>query len=519
MLVHRFLEDSARRAPDTAALIEPGRTISYDHLNRAANRFAQLFGSTGVVRGDRIVIALDNGLEFAAAYLGGLKAGAIVVPLAAGARNDRLSHAIADCSPRVCVIDAATALETASNGFSSVRSVYVQGSSANLPNARFQILEQSLAECPEQALSVRCIDQDLAAIIYTSGSTGEPRGVMLTHRNFVTNARSIVSYLELTSADRIMCVLPFHYVYGLSLLHTHLAVGGSLVIENRSAFPNVVLAGMKEHQVTGFAGVPSTFAIMMHRSNLEEARLPHLRYVTQAGGSMPPSRITEWLERGPAAKFYVMYGATEAAARLTYLPPADLKQRMGSVGKPIPNVEIQVITETGERAAPGEIGELVARGSNISCGYWNNQEETRQRFGPLGFRTGDLGYADEEGYLFLVGRQQDMIKVGAHRVGAKEIEDVLHNHPAVREAAVVAVEHPLLGEAPVAFVSLRQELTMAPTALRAFCATRLPTHKIPLRVAIQPELPKLSGSGKVDKLSLRRLASTLVPETARPDDR
>lgn len=510
MLVHRFVEEWAARTPSAPALIEPVRRTSYDELNRLADRFAHLFQRHGVLRGDRVVLALDNGLELVAAYLGALKAGAAAVPLPAGSRSDRLAPAIADCAPRVCVVDGATARAgRAAGALATVPHVLV----ARPPeqpvdeSSPFLDLSAALDACPDTPVSVDCSDVDLAAIIYTSGSTGEPRGVTLTHRNFVVNARSIVSYLRLTGADRVMCVLPFHYVYGLSLLHTHLAVGGSLVIENRSAYPNVVLEAMREHEVTGFAGVPSTFALMLHRSNLADVSLPRLRYVTQAGGGMAPARITEWLERGPKADFYVMYGATEAAARLTYLPPADLPRKLGSIGRAIPDVEIVVVTESGERARPGETGELVARGANVSSGYWNNAEETALRFSPMGYHTGDLGYADDEGYLYLVGRRHDMIKVGANRVSAKEIEDVLQQHPAVYEAAVVAVPHPLLGEAPVAFVALKAELADAQGTLRGFCAERLQPYKVPVRIVEQAELPKLPGVGKLDRGALRAAAA------------
>jgi len=510
MLVSGFLEESARRTPDAVAVIEPTRRTTYRELDRMANRFGHLFRQHGVERGDRVVIALDNSLEMVAAYLGALKAGAVAVLLPAGPRSDRLAHAVIDCAPRVAVIDAATARTvTPGSPVSGVPHVFVVqpfASQGVLPP--FAGLAAALDECSEEPVRVRSIDLDLAAIIYTSGSTGHPRGVMLTHRNFVVNARSIATYLQLVAADRVMCVLPFYYVYGLSLLHTHLAVGGSLVIENRSAFPNVVLSTMQEHEVTGFAGVPSTFALMLHRSNLEEARLPNLRYVTQAGGSMSPAWITEWQERGPKADFYVMYGATEAAARLTYLSPADLPRKLGSIGRAIPNVEIVVLTESGERAEAGEIGELVARGSNISCGYWNNPEETALRFGPMGYRTGDFGYADDEGYLYLVGRQHDMIKVGAHRVGVQEIENVLQSHPAVHEAAVVAAPHELLVEAPVAFVVLRSTIDDIQNTLRAFCAGHLAPHKVPLRIVPQDDLPKLE-TGKLDRRALRAIAAAM----------
>ena len=303
-----------------------------------------------------------------------------------------------------------------------------------------------------------------------------------------------------------MVVLPFYYVYGLSLLHTHLAVRGSLVLDNRFAFPNVVLNTMQEHGVTGFAGVPSTFAILLHRSKLAEARLPALRYVTQAGGPMPPARLQEWLAVLPDVPFFVMYGATEAAARLAYLHPSELPRRLGSIGRAIPSVELCVRRDDGQRAAPGEVGEIVARGPNISPGYWNCPNETHDRFGPNGFRTGDLGFADEEGFFYLVGRRHDMIKVGAHRVGAKEIEDVLHEHPAVHEAAVIAESHPLLGEAPAAHVAVRTGMTVSDVELIVFCRARLPEHKVPATVSFHRELPK-TNVGKIAKSLLKTAAS------------
>ncbi len=510
MLVHRWVEEAAQRTPDAVAMIEPSQQISYGGLDRLANRYANLFCQHGVARGDRVVIALDNGIEMAASYFGVLKAGAVAVPMASGLRNDRLAHAVTDCSPRAAVIDAATARGLRDDSpIASVASLFVADSAERKNQPSLISLAAALAACPDDPVPARPIDQDLAAIIYTSGSTGEPRGVMLTHRNLASNARSIVSYLRLTAADRVMCVLPFYYVYGLSLLHTHMLVGGSVVIENRAAFPNVVLTSMQVNSVTGFAGVPSTFTLMLHRSNLEEVPLPHLRYVTVAGGALPAPRITEWLQRGPTAEFFVMYGATEAAARLTYLPPADLSRKLGSIGRAIPNVEIVVVNDTGERSRTGEVGELVARGANISCGYWNDPKETALRFSAAGFLTGDLGYLDEDGYLHLVGRRHDMIKVGAHRVGLKEIEDVLHAHPAVLEAAVVGAAHDLLGEAPVAFVALKTPLDDLQNTLRAFCATRLPPHKVPLKIVLRSELPKLPGAGKLDRIALRAMATEL----------
>jgi amino acid adenylation domain-containing protein len=509
VLVHDFLSAGAARHPDTPAIVEPSRQITYGALDAQANRVANLLRSRGLERGDRVVLALENGIEFVAAYLGAMKAGAAAVPLPPGSRSDRLAAAIADCGPRACVVDVATLRDpgqAAALARVPHRFLHAPPRGPRPPGETFPLLDAALAEASPAPPPAVGSGDDLAAIIYTSGSTGEPRGVMLRHANLSANAASIVDYLELTAADRVMCVLPLYYVYGLSLLHTHLLVGGSVVIDNRFAFPNVVLEAMVQREVTGFAGVPSSFALLLHKSNLPGLPLPSLRYVTQAGGSMPPARIREWLERGPPARFFVMYGATEASARLAYLPPERLLDKLGSIGVAIPDVDIRVLRDDGTTAAPGEVGELVASGANIAAGYWNNPAETAERFTPAGFRTGDLGYADDEGFLFLAGRRYDMIKVGANRVGAREIEDALCDHPAVSEAAVVGAPHEILGEAPVAFVVLRAALDGADAALAAHCGQRLPPYKVPVRYVVRDDLPKLP-TGKVDKRQLRGLAA------------
>lgn len=515
MLLHRFLERAAVERPDAIAVIDGRRRLSYAELDVLASRFATLLQQAGVGRHDRVLFALDNSIEFVAGYFGALKAGAVAVPLPAGPRNDRLARTVADCTPAAAFVDtsAAASAETVA-ALRPVPAIFATGrrqARRDLP-VGWETLADALNSASAQHDPIRSIDLDLAAIIYTSGSTGEPRGVMLTHRNFVANARSIVSYLALTAGDRVMCVLPFSYVYGLSLLHTHVMVGGSVVIDNRFVFPNLVLQAMADHAVTGFAGVPSTFALLLHRSDLGSVRLPALRYVTQAGGAMSSRQIRDWLARGPAVPFYVMYGATEAAARLAYLEPARLADKIGSIGRPIPNVEIVVVREDGGLAATGEVGELVARGSNIARGYWNDPEETAARFGPRGYRTGDLGYRDAEGFLYLVGRRHDMIKVGAHRVGAREIEEVLHEFPGVVEAAVVGASHDLLGEVPVAFIAVHDVRAFDREALQAFCRARLPQHKMPAHLFVRRELPKLGALGKLDKPLLRTEAQAALSE-------
>jgi long-chain acyl-CoA synthetase len=512
MLVHHFLRDSVQRAPDDIAVIDASGTTTYRQLDEFANRFAAFLVARGVHPGDRVALAMDNSADLVACYFGVLRAGGVAVPLPSGTRDDRLAKAIRDCAPRVCVLEHPGLVDASSaTALQGLAAVLFHRKGAAVPAAPLEVLElrAAITEFPAAPVSVPRIDLDLAALIYTSGSTGEPRGVMLTHRNLVANTRSIVAYLGLTAQDRVMCVLPFHYVYGLSLFHTHIAVGGSVIIENRFAFPAVVLEAMASHGATGLAGVPSTFTLLLNRTKLSSMEFPRLRYVTQAGGGMSPARIRDWLERGFRAPFFVMYGATEASARLTYLHPRDLERKMGSIGRAIPNVEVFVLTEDGRRAEPDEVGELVARGSNIALGYWNSPSETAERFGSEGYRTGDLGYADSEGFLFLTGRRHDMIKVGAHRVGPKEIEDVLNEYPGVSEAAVVGMPHDVLGEAPHAFISI-QPLTDGGSfdvqALQAFCRVRLPPHKMPQKITVCGQLPRL-GTGKIDRQALRSLTA------------
>lgn len=514
MLVHDLLRRQADRDPSRILTCERHGSAGYGDVCEDARRIAQVLAGIGVRRGDRVVLALENSRQWIASFFGVLQAGAVVVPLPPGRKADRLPFVLRDCTPRACILDATTMAAAApladpACALLAGGSLPYASDGLTLRSAPIDLTE-AMRQAPAGEPGVRSIDIDLGAIIYTSGSTGAPRGVMLSHLNLASNAESIVQYLELRAADRVMVVLPFHYVYGLSLLTTHVWVGGSLALDNRFAFPNAILQSMQQFEATGFAGVPSTFALLLHRSTMRGMSFPALRYVTQAGGPMPPALLDEWLRVLPHVPFFTMYGATEASARLAYLHPAELPARRGSIGKAIPNVELTVVTEEGRPAAAGEVGEIVARGANIMMGYWNCPDETRAAMCAYGFRTGDLARADDDGFLYVVGRRHEMLKVGAERVGTKEIEDVLHEHPTVHEAAVVGAPHELLGEVPVAFVAPRSGASAPAEELIAFCRGRLADHKVPVRVVVQAELPK-SAAGKIDKRALRDAIGEAVP--------
>jgi acyl-CoA synthetase (AMP-forming)/AMP-acid ligase II len=300
-----------------------------------------------------------------------------------------------------------------------------------------------------------------------------------------------------------MVVLPFHYIYGKSLLNTHFFVGASVVVDNRFLYPNVILQTMRDQRVTGFAGVPSTYSILLNRSNIGSQKFADLRYLTQAGGALAPAIQKEVVKAFAPAKLFVMYGATEASARLSYLDPVDLPRKWGSIGKAIPNVELYVADEYGNPRPNGEEGELVARGSNIMSGYWNHPEETDRVLRKDLYFTGDIGRMDDEGFIYIVGRSKDMIKIWGNRVSAKEIEDALHEHPAIIEAAVIGIPDEVLGEAPKAFLVIdKSQKGKIEEELPSFLQTQLAIYKIPKFYEILDSLPK-SDSGKILKQKLR----------------
>jgi acyl-coenzyme A synthetase/AMP-(fatty) acid ligase len=269
-------------------------------------------------------------------------------------------------------------------------------------------------------------------------------------------------------------------------------------------YPNVVLDKMAEEEVTGFAGVPSTFAILLNRSNIRNYFFPKLRYVTQAGGPMSPRHAEELSSVLPDANIFIMYGQTEATARLTFLYPEDLLKKPGSVGKPIPGVHLELVKENGISARVGEEGEIVVKGKNLMAGYWKSPEETRKVLKGNKLYTGDIAKMDDEGYLYMIGRSNDMIKSGAHRISPKEIEEVILEVPEVHEATVFGVEDEILGESVRAVVVLKDGFKEDAKKIQRYCQTKLAPFKIPKEIVFAKELPKTS-SGKV----MRRLCKQL----------
>jgi long-chain acyl-CoA synthetase len=506
--VHGLLEGAAERHPDALALEHAGAASTYADLVSAARRIATALIDHGVGRGDRVGLLLDNGPAFVSGFFGILEAGACCVALNHANKTDATAALLQDSGAVALVTAAAHVrrdLPALLAGAPTVRTVLVDRAAPNwaLPDSVGIIADADLDGVSDARPPALAGPDDRAAIIYTSGSTGRPRGVTLTHRNLVANTRQILDYLPIARDDSVLCVLPFHYSYGMSLLLTHTAVGGRVVVDNRFAFPASVVDHLEESRATSFAGVPSTYAILAARTDFLTRRWPDLRYVTQAGGAMSPVLQRRLHDELPDhVRLFVMYGQTEASPRLSWVPPERLAHKFGSIGVAIPGVSLTVRRPDGGECDTDEVGEVVADGENIMEGYWNAPEETATVLRPDGLHTGDLGRRDADGFIWLVDRIKNMIKVGANRVSPKEIEEVIAELPAVQEACVVGVPDELLGEAIEVHVVPRPGDDLQPEAVQRHCRERLPLYKIPRAVHLTAELPR-NSAGKVLRDRLR----------------
>lgn len=496
----------AGSVPARAAIVLDGRVLSYGELWAHARAFAAFLLARGLQPNDRVALIMANGPEAVVATYGTWLAGGVIVPLNAMARSREFGAWLAHSGASVLVHDAAN------------RDIDAAVAALDTPIVRVAVGEPSPAaslpwahalsegERGDDAPDVTPLAASLAMLLYTSGTTGKPKGVMLSHGNLSANVASIVTYLGLTGDDSIVTVLPFYYSYGASVLHTHLVVGARVVIESNLVFPHAVVESLARERASGFAGVPSTFALLLSRVKLQDHDLSGLRYLTQAGGAMAPALTQRLREALPNAVLFVMYGQTEATARLAYLPPERLDAKLGSVGIGIPGVEIVVRREDGSRAASGEVGDVWARGANVMLGYWRDEATTHSVLADGWLKTGDMGSQDTDGYLYLAGRRSDMIKTGAHRVHPNDVEEVVAELSDVAEVAVVGIEDEVLGQAIKAFVVASGSASPDANRIKAHCRERLALYKIPKVIEIVASLPK-TASGKVKRADLVANAS------------
>lgn len=497
-LLHHLLDQAPQG--DTLAVIHGDRRLTYAELAVAVRGCADQLRLAGLERGDRVVIFLPRGIEECWAIFGISAAQGVFVPVNALLKAPQLRHIVLDCEAAVVItsreLDHVSA--PALDGLDTVRVLYVE--------------DMAHAEAPTALPRDEAIGEDLAAILYTSGSTGMPKGVMLSHRNLLAGTRIVRSYLEITAEDRILSVLPFSFDYGLNQLLTVIEQRASIVILT-FRFGDEIVRALRDHAITGLAGVPTVWAILTQGAPLlRKTALPHLRYVTNSGGRVPAETVKALGALLGKTRIFLMYGLTEAF-RSTFLPPGDIDTHPTSIGKAIPECEIFAVTEDGRRARPGEPGILVHRGPTVSLGYWRRPEETARVLRPHPFRSpleggetvcysGDLVVEDENGYFHFVGRSDAMIKSSGYRISPTEVEEALMATGLFQQVAVIGLPDALAGE-KVHAVAVAGGTPVDSAAVLKGLADQLATFMVPRALELLDALPT-TPNGKVDyKLLVR----------------
>jgi acyl-CoA ligase (AMP-forming) (exosortase A-associated) len=512
-LLHDLLLHAAAAAPRAPALTYLQRTLRYDELGGAVEKFAGGLLQLGVKRGERIGVYLEKRFEFVIAAFGAMRAGAVFVPLNPLLKADQVSYILRDCNVRVLVtsVERLAALQPALAECGDLGHVVVIGPSLDHVKLVQAMVPWSEVEAGPVGRGHRVIDEDMVAILYTSGSTGRPKGVVLSHRNMVAGAKSVASYLENRSSDTLLAALPLSFDAGFSQLTTAFHVRARVVLINY-LLPKDVLNAVVRERVTGLTAVPPLW-IQLTQLQWPESVTDHLRYIANTGGRMPLETLKALRAALPQTRPYLMYGLTEAF-RATYLPPEEVDRRPDSIGKAIPNSEVLVLRDDGSPCEVNEPGELVQRGALVGMGYWNDPEKTAERYRPLPGRdcgivrpeiavfSGDTVRRDEDGFLFFIGRRDEMIKTSGYRVSPTEIEEVVYATSRVGECAALGIEHPTLGQGVVLVAAPRPGEEIDEAGLLADCKARLPIYMVPSRIEVRREPLPRNPNGKIDRKAL-----------------
>lgn len=525
-LMQDYLSVSARRTPDKVALICGEERLTHASLDRRSDHLASALLGLGARCQDRVAVFLDTSCETVLALYAILKAGCVFVILDGTMKAAKLRRIVEDSGTRTLIThtDKASVVTSALGDMAQTPKVVWVGASEQIPEplrpvslswdsllAGHSRTDDLSAEHHADKALPRCIDQDLAAIIYTSGSTGQPKGVMVSHHNMIAAAESVIEYLRNEEQDVILNVLPLSFGYGLYQVLMAIMFGGTVVLGRSFVFLHEVLGLVAHEGVTGFPIVPTIAAMLLRMRDLSKYDLSTVKYITSAGAALPVDHMRRLRALLPHVALYSMYGLTECK-RVSYLPPEELDRRPSSVGVPMPNCEAFIVDEAGRKVAPGVVGELVVRGSNVARGYWNDPALTAKAFrpGPLPgetlLHTGDLFTRDDDGFLYFVGREDDMIKVSAERVSPREVEDVLCEIDGVSEAAAMGVPDEILGQAIKAFVVRDAAAQLTEADVLKYCSDHLQSFMVPKSVQWAAKLPR-DAHGKLDKNALRGTAT------------
>jgi len=474
-----------RRLGENSHLIDAatGQTLFGKEVPGLIVGFAAGFLSGGLQAGDRVLISCGLSPASTLAYLGATYAG--LVPVLVDER------ALATAGESILAKARAKAMWVG-------KGVHCDWATKN----RVTQIEGSFGARPAHSLPpAPCKEDDVAVLMPTSGSTGVPRLVMVSHGNLRANTEAIVRSQRLGSDEKAMLIMPVSYCFGASVMHSHLYQGGGVVFDSRFMFPDKVLRVMDTFGCTTFAGVPAVYNILLRRSNLRSIQLPKLRRFLQAGGALAPESVREMCSIVPTAEFFVMYGQTEATARISYVPPDRLDEKLGSVGLLMDNLMIRIVDDEGRELRAGQTGEIQVRGPSVCSGYFDDPEATERKFSDGWLKTGDFACSDDEGYLWIRGRSSEFIKIRGVRVSFGEVESKVAAVPGVYECAATGTRHPEAGEALEIFIVADDGAGIVAERVRR----ALPHQWTCVSVRVVPELPK-TENGKLARSQLRMMA-------------
>lgn len=517
-LLHELVAHAARTAPDAIALTYGAAHLTYRELNEAVLQCAGGLVGLGLARGERVAVYLEKRFETVIASFGIPAAGAVLVPINPLLKAGQIVHILRDCNARILLT-------------SPERLAYLGETLQQCPDLRQVVVLDGDERQPPAAVANQCpwsellgrtprpghrvIDSDPVGIFYTSGSTGQPKGVVLSHRNMVTGAKSVASYLENHAGDTLLAALPLSFDAGFSQLTTAFHVGARVVLLNY-LLPRDVIKAIERERVTGLTAVPPLY-IQLTQATWPESISEHLRYFASTGGRMPHETLAALRRHLPRSKPFLMYGLTESF-RSTFLPPEEVDRRPDSIGKAIPNAEILVLREDGSPCAANEPGELVHRGPLVGLGYWNDAEKTAERFKPLpalapgreaglvlpeiAVFSGDTVRMDEEGFLYFIGRRDEMMKTSGYRVSPTEVEEIIYTTRMVGECAAFGVDDTRLGQAIQVIATPPATGDLDPAALLAECRVRMPAYMVPAGITISDGPLPRNPNGKIDRKKL-----------------
>ncbi|WP_321389598.1 acyl-CoA ligase (AMP-forming), exosortase A system-associated [Emcibacter sp.] len=511
-----FVRAQSSSRPDHTAIVFKAEEVSYGEFARLNDTLGKALMSAGLSKNDRVAVFLPKQVETVVTCFGASEAGGVFVPVNPGLKARQVAYILKDCNVRYLVTSAdrlAGLVEELQDCSDLERIILVGKMPDSLPDVNAAILSwDDFMNSGEQAdcAGHPVIDADMAAILYTSGSTGMPKGVIVSHRNLIVGAESVSTYLKNTPEDRVLSVLPLSFDAGFSQLTTAFRVGATVVLMNY-LMPRDVIRQAAKHRVTGITCVPPLW-IQLVEMDWPEETVDSIRYIATTGGRMPVPVTKAFRAKLPKTDIYLMYGLTEAF-RSTYLPPSEVDRIPDSMGKAIPNAEIMVVREDGTPCDPGEPGELVHRGALVALGYWNDPARTAERFRPapgqpagipmpeIAVWSGDTVKKDADGFLYFVGRRDEMIKTSGYRTSPTELEETIYASGLIGEIAAIGVEHEQLGQAIWIVATGKDGAALDQDAVLAYCRTELPSYMVPHRIIEWTSLPR-NPNGKIDRKAI-----------------